>query len=669
MKHIKRSISFLLSLLILVTMLPTSLFAVNAAASVKIVSFMRGEVDDLRSSELLMAQVEGYDGDTSQLTYVWTNNLYYKSGSGKKSTTYYTYLYVFNSHNMYTVQDTNSEIEIYQNSRGQPSSNGDRSSPDTFSGVGYAYAAVYGADYSEKKTTYASSKGYAGSITVAVYDGDTLIGTATYTGFKEPDLDADLDNAVFGLFEGDTINVKDLLGESAIVHINCSASSVTSASMIGGSDCISIGGSSPNYTVTGLSKGVAQIEITVTKDYCKFHSYTSGTASPLVYVFRKPSVTPGLTTLTLTDLDPDCTYYIGSQQGKPGADGTTIVFEGLDPSTTYDIEVRGHYTDNDGTEKVVYAYTVGTTLTPGNVTFYVNNIYSLQEVFRVYYSGLITLPEGEQCYQLNDDGTITSFYDLPELSYEDNNKCIFKGWYLDQDNENDTRPISWSTAYPESTESVNIYAHWIYLSTVDQDADDPKELPAVGVYNEYDLVGVQIRNAEKDDVEHYGTAGSGLRFITVFSESAYDQVNAIHSSNASGAKYGFVMAKTATAEKYAAQSADPENYQLQYKDSNVNGVDTTTAFKYVQNVQCSGVTDHMNFEDYRLYTAVVTYKNKEGEALAQAQAQQLLARSYIRYYDANGLYRTYYNNYTGTPSYHGCSASYSEVLSVLKGTD
>ncbi|WP_449075988.1 hypothetical protein [Ruminococcus sp.] len=48
---------------------------------------------------------------------------------------------------------------------------------------------------------------------------------------------------------------------------------------------------------------------------------------------------------------------------------------------------------------------------------------------------------------------------------------------------------------------------------------------------------------------------------------------------------------------------------------------------------------------------VVTYDskgNKTDEQIAQAKQQDLLARSYIRYTDANSLLRTYYNDYTGT---------------------
>ncbi|WP_440451109.1 hypothetical protein [Ruminococcus intestinalis] len=48
---------------------------------------------------------------------------------------------------------------------------------------------------------------------------------------------------------------------------------------------------------------------------------------------------------------------------------------------------------------------------------------------------------------------------------------------------------------------------------------------------------------------------------------------------------------------------------------------------------------------------VVTYDskgNKTDEQIAQAKQQDLLAHSYICYTDANGLLRTYYNDYTGT---------------------
>ena len=80
----KVGISILLTVVMLFTMAPVSIFAAEAT-SVKLVSFMRGDVNDLRSSELLEVQVDGYDGNPRELTYKWTSSLG-------------TYLYIYNSH-------------------------------------------------------------------------------------------------------------------------------------------------------------------------------------------------------------------------------------------------------------------------------------------------------------------------------------------------------------------------------------------------------------------------------------------------------------------------------------------------------------------------------------------------------------------------------------------
>ncbi len=289
------------------------------------------------------------------------------------------------------------------------------------------------------------------------------------------------------------------------------------------------------------------------------------------------------------------------------------------------------------------------------VTFHANNRDVADDIFRVYHEKG-NVPEGT--LTLNENNTVTSFYDIPEFSYTDNNKYIFKGWYLDEDNDNDSRPISWSDVYSEDTD---VYAHWIFTGEVAKDAADTK-ITGSDIYKGYDLTGVQIRDVKGESAEHYGTAGTGLRFITVLSENVYSQINAITKINEKGAEYGFVVAKTATAESFANGTA---GYTIQYKAENVNGVDTTDSYKYVQNLKCSGVPDHRNFNDYRLYTAVITYDGLEGDALASAHGTPITARSYIRYTDANGLLRTYYNNYTGTISYNGCSANFADLAAQL----
>ena len=297
------------------------------------------------------------------------------------------------------------------------------------------------------------------------------------------------------------------------------------------------------------------------------------------------------------------------------------------------------------------------------VTFHANNDDIDYDVFRTYYENGASFDDNGKNFALSENGTLESFYDIPEYEYSTHNKYIFKGWYLDKDNNNDSRPITFNEVY---TEDTDVYAHWIVTGTVEKDANDSKITSYGGSYPGYDLIGVQIRQAQNDSVEHYGEVASGLRFVTILSEDVYKQVNALNAQNVNSAEYGYALAKTATAEKYCGNT---ENYEIEYKAENVNGVDTTTSYKYVSNVKCSGVNDHFNSTKYRLYTAVVTFKNKEGDALIEAQAQKLLARSYIRYTDANGLLRTHYNNYTSGShafgTYSGCSASYAEAFELI----
>ena len=149
--------------------------------------------------------------------------------------------------------------------------------------------------------------------------------------------------------------------------------------------------------------------------------------------------------------------------------------------------------------------------------------------------------------------------------------------------------------------------------------------------------------------------------ITALSEDVYAQINALK-GNEAGAEYGFVLARSSTAKRNAG---DAEDYMLQYKGENVNGIDTSSAYSYVQNLKCNGVEDHYDGENYRLYTAVITYKNLDGEALESAYNDLFAARSYLRYYDANGMLRVHYNNYTGTHFYGGCSTSFAAVRDMV----
>ena len=354
----KKVLSLLLTAVMLLTMVPATIFAADGI-TVKIVSFMRGAQTDLRSSELLEVQVEGYDGNPRELTYKWTSSLG-------------TYLYVYNSHNMYGINNTDGEREIYNSAKkinkkymtGSTSMAG-RTYDKTFKEVGFAWASVYGADIEDSQLD--------GTVKVEVFDKNgKSLGTGTYSNFEDHNLDEDIDNVVIGLFEGDRMDVRDLLGQSGVVHITCTASKVSSATILNGGEYIEVekvevDRNTNEYYVKGIKAGTnetsgdAKLNISIKKEYCKFHAYTSGTAEPIVYVFKKPKTSTTTTTLIISkdSVDNRCEYFIDGNKGEKQPDGT-IVFTGLTPNTNYTVEVRANYDDN-GKTKYVYSYVDDTT--------------------------------------------------------------------------------------------------------------------------------------------------------------------------------------------------------------------------------------------------------------------------------------------------------------------
>lgn len=291
------------------------------------------------------------------------------------------------------------------------------------------------------------------------------------------------------------------------------------------------------------------------------------------------------------------------------------------------------------------------------ITFHANNADCDQEEFRTVRNS------GAQAqYRLNSDGTLPAFYDIPAFSDDAaHNRYIFMGWYLDTDSTD--RPFAWDSVYTEGEHHV--YAHWITLGELEQEADDRKELGGLG-YREFGLVGNQIRTEQVDMSAHHGKAGAGLRFIAVLSERVWSAIGTLDSRNSSLAEYGFILAKTAAAQGRATG----DDYQIGYKGSNVNGEDTRELYSYVTNLKCSGVPDHYNGETYRLFTGVLTYNqgNKTDAQMQTLYNSQLLGRAYLRYYDANGLLRTYYNDYDGNSKlYGGVCTSYAQVLELVTG--
>lgn len=272
---------------------------------------------------------------------------------------------------------------------------------------------------------------------------------------------------------------------------------------------------------------------------------------------------------------------------------------------------------------------------------------------------------------LNTDKTVSPFYDIPKVIGTGSQRMVFKGWYRNKANDDDSNPIRFNGT--KFVADADVYAHWIDIGTVGKAKDDDKI--GVSSYYGFDLFGTQIRNADDDDnypVKPSSFDKSGLRFVTSFSEKLLSDIDKLDGTK-TRPEYGYVLAKKSTAEK-AAQLAgvSSDSYELEYKGKNVNGKDTTakTSYGYVTNVNCtsnksySGIVplDHFNSDNYRIFSLVITYKKSD----SASQSQDVIARPYIRYTDANGLFRTYYSDYTGSSKlYGGCSTSFNSVKKII----
>lgn len=437
MANFKKSIAIILVLCLMFGVMNGALITASAsdAVSVEIVSFRRGAQDDLRSSELLEARVTGYNGNVRELTYKWYNELG-------------TYVYVYNSHNMYGINNTDGEIEIYNDSVSTSENMSGRSYKDTYSGVGFAWAAVYGANL--------TNDALVGTLTVEVYDENgkllatdshegrrertgsfLFFPTYTYYGFVNYDLEEDLHNIAFGLFEDDTRTVKNLLGESSIVHITCSACSVSDTTIASGKDVISISSDGSDFYITGLKKGTGVAKVSVQKDNCKFHQTVEVDTQITVYVYEKPETTATTHSITINNIDPDCTYYIGGNAGERKENGT-IVFENLTPNTNYEIEVVGHA---EGT-KPVYAYVYQTTLPvhPATVKVFLDGgIDSNGVPYGTLTNIEDILGEGAKIY-LREENTDT-YYELTNTSAGEYTTNLSDGTYFIYYAQNDSARI------------------------------------------------------------------------------------------------------------------------------------------------------------------------------------------------------------------------------------
>lgn len=313
------------------------------------------------------------------------------------------------------------------------------------------------------------------------------------------------------------------------------------------------------------------------------------------------------------------------------------------------------------------------------VIFHENQPNHDDEIFRIYE------PE-----DLNKDKSITHFYDIPSFA---DDEYVFAGWYHNSTYSETTDGITIASNFeedkypkPSPVHDYHLYAKWIKVGTVEKDAKDTKEFD--GEYRGFGLKGVQIRDPLMYDSNYSEETPEGMRFVTSLSERLLSEIDSVSNKKVStpegnvNVEYGYAVGTEDNINAFTSHYGikDTTKYKLQYKGENVNGKNTNpkddaedktadTDFRYITNVNCTRGTgkikdDHRNFTKYRLYTLVVTYENEESAA---KRDDKINARSYIRYYDANGKLRVFYNNYKKNMYNGGCLCSYNQAHAGIFG--
>ena len=289
-------------------------------------------------------------------------------------------------------------------------------------------------------------------------------------------------------------------------------------------------------------------------------------------------------------------------------------------------------------------------------------------VISLFSVSFVSKAEGVITYHANNSSAASDIfekngdYDIPDVD----SKYIFKGWY-DGAGEG-AQPVDFNSI----TSAVDVYAHWADIGEVNPDASDP-EKGERETYSGFDTLGVQMKAGPLSDEKN-----GGIRFIASLSNSLLEELDALSDltvqsgSYSDKVEYGFVAAKEKAVNDWIDFAKNngkdiSKTYRLGYNGTNVNGVDTTAhTVNYqgvVSNMDCtasdystSSTTDFNKYDDYRVYTFAVTYADSQDMTNVN-----VVARAYLRYYDANGLLRTVYNDYDGTNTYGGLSVSYDTV--------
>ena len=304
----------------------------------------------------------------------------------------------------------------------------------------------------------------------------------------------------------------------------------------------------------------------------------------------------------------------------------------------------------------------------------------IQQIFREYKISSLT------------NNKVTHFYDIPSWAEDD---YVFAGWYhndnytvSDSPDSNTNTPANFENdTYVERSTNYHLYAKWIPVGTVTKDSADKKNY-GTNTLRGFDLLGIQYREPGMQDPNYdYSIQPPGLRFIAVISESLINQIDNLSTLNVDNMplEYGFVAGKEEYANIFVDHYNVPANeYSLQYMGTNVNGVDTTgtqqtaqTDYRYISNLVCNSQhgtngsvrDDHRNYNDYRIYSFVVHYDDPDESVNEADKASNMALRAYIRYYDANGKLRVFYNDYEDSLNptaalYKGISACFNQIPDI-----
>ena len=282
--------------------------------------------------------------------------------------------------------------------------------------------------YGDSRYLYAKGNtGWTGTIRVTVTDRDGKTARCKYENLEKANLTKDLKSTAYGIFEGEQEDLRQVIENAGVLHVNCANTSVIAETVTEGS-IFALESKEKEYPVSGgkiktkycMIEATAEpedtkeqkVSVLLSKKGCSYHGTTDGSAGVSVRIFKKPTLNAnssvGAHSVTLTGGEEGVVYYINGQ-GKKWENGTTeLEFNNLQENTTYSVACTYTYQDEANKDKTAVAYTEIKTPEEVVVNFDTRGIGTAVESKTVIKGETITVPTGPTA-----DG------------------YIFAGWYRD----------------------------------------------------------------------------------------------------------------------------------------------------------------------------------------------------------------------------------------------